>query len=67
MNEVSIIDKSKVIKIGKEPVVLVPLSLWRKIEDSLENRDALSSQKFLRRIRQARKQAASGKLLYPFR
>ena len=65
-SKVTVVGKSQVIKVGKEPVVLVPLKLWRKFEDYLEDQEALASKRFLRKIRAARKQAASGKLIYPF-
>ena len=66
-SKVTVVGKSQIIRIGKEPIVLVPLKLWRKFEDYLEDQEALASKRFLRKIRTARKQAASGKLLYPFR
>jgi PHD/YefM family antitoxin component YafN of YafNO toxin-antitoxin module len=59
--------KSQTIKIGREPLVLVPLSLWRKVEDVLEDQEALASKRYLRRIRQARKDIAAGKAVHPFR
>ena len=67
MNKVSIIEKSATIRVGKEPMVLVPLKLWRKMESYLEDQEALASPKFLRRIRKGRKDAACGKLIHPFR
>lgn len=66
-SKISLIEKSVTIRIGKEPVVLVPLKVWRKFEDYLEDQEALASQKFLRRIRKSRRDAARGKLVYPFR
>lgn len=67
MNTVSIIEKPKTIKIGKQPVVLVPLKLWQKLEDYLEDQEALSSKKYLRRIQKARKDISNGKIIFPFR
>ena len=67
MSKLSIIEKATAIRLGKEPVVIVPLKLWREFEDYLEDREALASKKFLSRIRKGRKDAASGKLIYPFR
>jgi hypothetical protein len=64
---ISIIERPKTIKVGREPVVIVPLKLWRKFEDYLEDQEAAASQKFLKRIRKARKEAAKGKLIHPFR
>lgn len=66
MNKVSIIEKSKIIKIDKNPVVLVPLKIWKKMEDYIENQEALSSKKYLQKIKQARKDILRGKLIYPF-
>lgn len=66
MNKVAIIEQSTTLRVGKEPVVIVPLKLWQEIQDRLEDREALTSKKFLRRIRQGRKAAASGKLIHPF-
>lgn len=67
LNTVPVIGKSQTLKIGKEPVVLVPLKLWRKIEDCLEDQEALASEAFRRRIRKARRDVARGKIVYPFR
>jgi len=67
MNKISIIDKFHTIKIGKEPVVLVPFKLWQKLEDYIENAEALSSKKYLNRIEKARKDIAENKVVYPFR
>ena len=61
------LEKSQTLRIGNEPMVLVPLKLWRKMEDYLEDREALASKKFLRRIRTARKDVAGGKVVFPFR
>ncbi len=67
MNKISIIEKSKIIKIDKNPVVLVPLKIWKKMEDYIENQEALSSRKYLQKIKQARKDILKDKLIYPFR
>ena len=66
MRATNILGKSQTIKIGKEPVVLVPLSLWRKAEDFLEDQEALASKPYLHRIRKARADVAAGKVLFPF-
>ena len=66
MRVIDILGKSRTIKIGKEPVVLVPLSLWRKAEDFLEDQEALASKPYLRRIRKARANVAAGRVLLPF-
>jgi len=67
MGNVTVLAKSQTIKIGKEPLVLVPLSLWRKVEDLLEDQEALASSRYVRRIREARRDVAAGKAVYPFR
>jgi PHD/YefM family antitoxin component YafN of YafNO toxin-antitoxin module len=67
MPKLEILDKAQTIRIGKEPVVLVPLRLWHQVEDLLEDQEALSSKRFLRKIAKSRKDAAARKLLYPFR
>ena len=65
--KVFVIEKSKSVRIGKQAMVLVPLKLWRKMEDYLEDQEALASPNFLRRIRKARANVAGGKIVYPFR
>ena len=67
MTKVAILDKTNTIRIGKEPVVLVPLKLWRQVEDYLEDQEALASKRFVRKIAKGREDAAAGKLIYPFR
>jgi len=32
-----VIEKENLIKIGKEPVVILPLKKWRELEESLED------------------------------
>ncbi|MBM3747129.1 MAG: hypothetical protein FJW34_15185 [Acidobacteria bacterium] len=67
MENVTVLAKSQTLKIGEEPLVLVPLSLWRKVEDLLEDQAALASSRYVRRIRKARQDIAAGKVIYPFR
>ena len=67
MANVALLDKNYEIRIGKEPVVLVPLKLWRRVEGLLEDQEAMASKRFLRKIARGRKDAATGKLIYPFR
>jgi len=66
-SRIFVIDKSKTVRVGKQPMVLVPLKLWRKMEDYLEDQEALASKNFLRRIRRGRTDAAGGKVVHPFR
>ena len=65
MDQVTVVAGSRQLKV-REPVVLVPLSLWRKAEDLLEDQEALASKRYLRRIERAREEIRSGKLVRPF-
>jgi hypothetical protein len=56
----------KTVRIGREPVVIVPLKLWQGIEECLETQEALRAKRFLRRIQKARRDIATGKAIYPF-
>jgi PHD/YefM family antitoxin component YafN of YafNO toxin-antitoxin module len=62
-----LLDESKAGRIGKQPMILVPLKEWQKMQDFLEDQEALASKNFLRRISKGRKDAARGKLIFPFR
>ena len=66
MNVVTLVPKSQTIKIGREPLVLVPLSLWRKVEDLLEDQEALASSRYLRRVERGRADVAAGRVVHPF-
>ena len=66
MRAVSYFEKSQTIRVGKEPLVLVPLSLWRKAEEFFEDQEALASARYRRRIRKARADIAGGKVVFPF-
>jgi PHD/YefM family antitoxin component YafN of YafNO toxin-antitoxin module len=50
----------------REPMVVVPLSVWRKAEELLEDQEALSSPRFRERIRKARADVAKGRTIRPF-
>lgn len=67
MERVAVLDRRSTLRVGKEPLVLVPLSLWRRMEDYLEDQEALASKAFRRKIVRSRRDAAAGKLVYPFR
>jgi len=67
MGRIPLVSDTQEIKLGKELMVLVPLSVWRKIEDLIEDQEALSSNRYLRRIVQSRKEVAAGKVVRPFR
>ena len=65
MGQLTVLTGSQQIKV-REPVVLVPLSVWRKAEDLLEDQEALVSKRYLRRTERARAEIRSGKLVRPF-
>ena len=50
----------------REPMVIVPLSVWRKAEELLEDQEALSSRRFRERVRKAREDVAKGRTIRPF-
>jgi PHD/YefM family antitoxin component YafN of YafNO toxin-antitoxin module len=50
----------------REPMVIVPLSVWRKVEELLEDQEALSSPRFRERVRKAREDVAKGRTIRPF-
>jgi len=53
------------IKVGKEPIVLVPLKSWEGLEDRLEDYEALNSNNFQSTIKLARQEITEGKIIYP--
>ena len=65
MEQITLVAGSQEIKI-REPLVLVPLSLWRKAEELLEDQEALASKRYLRRVERAREDIRSRKLVRPF-
>ena len=67
MSDLTVLAKSQTLRVGREPLVLVPLSLWRKVEDLIEDQEALASPRFRRRVRKARADVAAGKVIRPFR
>jgi hypothetical protein len=44
----TLLEKSKIQKIGKTPVVVLPLKIWREIENRLEDAE-MSASVFLRK------------------
>lgn len=50
----------------REPMVVVPLSVWRKVEELLEDQEALSSPRFRERVRRARADVVKGRTIRPF-
>lgn len=53
--------KAKFQRIGKAPVVVLPLKQWEKLEKELEDLEMRSSKKLPRDIAQARKDVKYGK------
>lgn len=49
-------------KIGKLPVVIVPLDQWREVEAKLEDYEMMRSERFRKSITESRNQARQGKL-----
>lgn len=49
-------------KIGRLPVVIVPLDQWREVEAKLEDYEMMRSEKFRKSIAEARAQVRQGKL-----
>ncbi|MEK7192367.1 MAG: hypothetical protein AAB646_02545 [Patescibacteria group bacterium] len=54
MTTAKLLEQSKVQKIGKKPVVVLPLSIWKEIEDRLEDVQANESKSFKKKIAKAR-------------
>lgn len=49
----------------KEPVILLPFSLWEELQDKIEDLEALSSVNYGKKIERARKETKEGKVV-PF-
>jgi len=54
MTAQQLLEKGKTQKIGKEPVVVVPLKDWRNIEARLEEFEMTTSPSFKKKISKAR-------------
>lgn len=54
MTTQQLLEKGKIQKIGKEPVVVVPLKDWRNIETLLEEFEMTTSSSFKKKIARAR-------------
>ena len=65
MEQITLLADSQEIKF-REPLVLVPLSVWRRAEELLEDQEALASKRYLRRVERARDGIRSKKLVRPF-
>jgi sensor domain CHASE-containing protein len=62
--------QSQRVKIGKEPVVILPIKKWREIENALEDLEMYSSENLRRSIAKARKEKKTiplGALLKKYR
>lgn len=67
VNKTAQLRKKETVTINsREPMVIVPLSVWRRAEELLEDQAALASERYRRRIQKARIDAAEGKLVRPF-
>ena len=65
MEQITLLADSQEIKFT-EPMVLVPLSVWRKAEELLEDHEALASKRYLRRVERARADVRAKKWVRPF-
>lgn len=54
MTTQELLEKAKIQKIGKTPVVVIPLGAWRDIENRLEDSEIQSSKLFRKKIARAR-------------
>ena len=54
MTTQQLLEKAKIQKIGKMPVVILPLRTWRDIENILEDSEMRSSKTFPKKITKAR-------------
>lgn len=54
MTILTLLSKTKTQKIGKEPVVVLPLSVWEKIAEYLEDAEMAKSQSLKKKIFKAR-------------
>ncbi|MBN2197659.1 hypothetical protein JW698_00455 [Candidatus Wolfebacteria bacterium] len=50
----TLLSKAKTQKIGKEPVVVLPLSIWEELTEYLENIEMVQSQSLKKKISKAR-------------
>ena len=51
-----LLEKTRKGKIGDRPVVVLPLALWREVEQQLEDLEMLQSVELPKRIAKARKE-----------
>lgn len=62
MTTQTLLKKIHVQKIGKTPVVVLPLNVWQELEVMLEEYQASHSLNYIRSIKEARRQIRMGKL-----
>lgn len=60
MTSQQLLEKVKTRKIGKEPVVILPLDLYEALKEEIE---MLTSKSFARKIEKARTEIKKGKLI----
>ena len=58
----AVLKKLEQVKIGKQPVVIVPLNQWREMEAKLEEFEMMRSEKYRRSIAEARNHVRQGRL-----
>ncbi len=61
----TILKKVRFQKIGKAPVVVLPLEFWQKIEERLEDLEMINSCRLRKEIAEAREEVKKGKVV-PF-
>jgi PHD/YefM family antitoxin component YafN of YafNO toxin-antitoxin module len=62
MNALTILEKIKSQKIGKVPVVILPLKDWQEIELMIEEYQMENSENYFSSIKEARAQIKQGRL-----
>lgn len=55
--------ENNIIKIGKEPMVILPLTEWKKVEGMIEDAEMYSSENFRKNIEKARREVDKGQIL----
>ncbi len=61
----ALLSKTKIQKIGKTPMVVIPLSVWGKIENYIEDLEMINSPSLRKNIKKARAEVKKG-LVVPF-
>ncbi|MEK7506394.1 MAG: hypothetical protein AAB572_02205 [Patescibacteria group bacterium] len=63
MTNLELLSKTKAQKIGKTPVVILPLKIWEEIGERLEEAEVSLSKKFWKAIDKERNDYKHGKFL----